>query len=315
MEGKNRLKNLLFSPPISEPEKLSKKLFELAKEKSVKLGFIECSTGGFISYQIVRIKGASSIFVGSITPYSNSLKEFFGGDLSDGAVSERAILSLSERFIEFSGADLVVAESSILGPTGSTEKKPVGLSFICVASKKGKSTFVNLFGGKSREEIMRKVASYSFFFAINHIIGWELRTRKVASSFVEYNGKILILKRSKRVGSYRGKWGVVSGHIEEGETEEQTALKELLEETGIVKEDIHMLFKSSSFEISDTKLGIRWEITPFRIIIRSEKNIKIDWEHVDFRWIKPSEINNFKTAPLLYEGYLKTIFSGRKIEI
>jgi 8-oxo-dGTP pyrophosphatase MutT (NUDIX family) len=195
-----------------------------------------------------------------------------------------------------------------LGPKGGTEQKPVGLSFLAIASNKGEYSFVNLFKGE-REKIMESVASSAFFFAINHILGWELQTRKVASTFVEYKGKILILKRSRKVGSYRGRWGVVSGHIEEGETEEETSLKELKEEIGLDLNLIEKLIKSTPFELSDAKLGIRWEITPFRAILKTKPDIKIDWEHVKFLWIKPSELSKFKTAPLLYQGYLKTIFN------
>jgi 8-oxo-dGTP pyrophosphatase MutT (NUDIX family) len=246
--------------------------------------------------------------VGAFLPYSNELKSFLSADISDGAVSEKCAISLARKIKSITNADLVLSETSILGPKGGTEQKPVGLSFLAIASNKGEYSFVNLFKGE-REKIMVSVASSAFFFAINHILGWELQTRKVASTFVEYKGKILILKRSRKVGSYRGRWGVVSGHIEEGETEEETSLKELKEEIGLDPNLIEKLIKSTPFELSDTKLGIRWEITPFRAILKTKPDIKIDWEHVKFLWINPSELSKFKTAPLLYQGYLKTIFN------
>jgi 8-oxo-dGTP pyrophosphatase MutT (NUDIX family) len=236
------------------------------------------------------------------------VKSFLSADISDGAVSEKCAISLARKIKSITNADLVLSETSILGPKGGTEQKPVGLSFLAIASNKGEYSFVNLFKGE-REKIMESVASSAFFFAINHILGWELQTRKVASTFVEYKGKILILKRSRKVGSYRGKWGVVSGHIEEGETEEETSLKELKEEIGLDPKLIEKLIKSTPFELSDAKLGIRWEITPFRAILKTKPDIKIDWEHVKFLWINPSELSKFKTAPLLYQGYLKTIFN------
>jgi len=305
--------NFPFSnPPISSNfgyvRKLSKKFFELLKEKKIKCAVVECSTGGIISSEIVRNIGASEVFVGAFLPYSNELKSFLSADISDGAVSEKCAISLARKIKSITNADLVLSETSILGPKGGTEQKPVGLSFLAIASNKGEYSFVNLFKGE-REKIMVSVASSAFFFAINHILGWELQTRKVASTFVEYKGKILILKRSRKVGSYRGRWGVVSGHIEEGETEEETSLKELKEEIGLDTNLIEKLIKSTPFELSDTKLGIRWEITPFRAILKTKPDIKIDWEHVKFLWINPLELSKFKTAPLLYQGYLKTIFN------
>jgi 8-oxo-dGTP diphosphatase len=300
--------NLPISPNFGYVRKLSKKFFELLKEKKIKCAVVECSTGGIISSEIVRNIGASDVFVGAFLPYSNELKSFLSADISDGAVSEKCAISLARKIKSITNADLVLSETSILGPKGGTEQKPVGLSFLAIASNKGEYSFVNLFKGE-REKIMESVASSAFFFAINHILGWKLQTRKVASTFVEYKGKILILKRSRKVGSYRGRWGVVSGHIEEGETEEETSLKELKEEIGLDPNLIEKLIKSTTFELSDTKLGIRWEITPFRAILKTKPDIKIDWEHVKFLWINPSELSKFKTAPLLYQGYLKTIFN------
>lgn len=300
--------NFPISPNFGYVRKLSKKFFELLKEKKIKCAVVECSTGGIISSEIVRNAGASEVFVGAFLPYSNELKSFLSADISDGAVSEKCAISLAKKIKSITNADLVLSETSILGPKGGTKQKPVGLSFLAIASNKCEYSFVNLFKGE-REKIMESVASSAFFFAINHILGWELQTRKVASTFVEYKGKILILKRSRKVGSYRGRWGVVSGHIEEGETEEETSLKELKEEIGLDPKLIEKLIKSTPFELSDAKLGIRWEITPFRAILKTKPDIKIDWEHVKFLWITPSELSKFKTAPLLYQGYLKTIFN------
>ncbi len=306
--------NLPQSPDFGDIKKLAKKFFEILKEKKIKCAIVECSTGGLISSEIVKNAGASQIFLGAFIPYSNELKSFLSSDLSEGAVSEKCALSLARKVKDISKADLVISETSILGPKGGTETKPVGLSFLAIVSNKGEFSFVNLFKG-SREKIMKYVASSAFFFAINHILGWNLQTRKVASTFVEYEGKILILKRSGKVGSYKGKWGVVSGHIEEGETEEETSLKELKEEIGLDINLIKKLTKSSPFEISDIKLGIRWEIIPFRAILKTKPEIKIDWEHTKFLWIKPSQIHKFKTAPLLYQGYIKNIFTPADTKI
>lgn len=45
--------------------------------------------------------------------------------------------------------------------------------------------------------------------------------------------KVLILKRSQKVGSYPGRWAGVSGFIEENETPMDAARREVYEETGI----------------------------------------------------------------------------------
>lgn len=298
-----------FSPGFGNPEKRMEELSETLQERGLKIGLVENSTGGFLSSLLVRRKGASRIFAGSLIPYSYEMKEAFGLKAQKGAVSEEFTNLSAEKFLEISGADIVVSESSILGPEGGSPEKPVGLSFVSIASKRGKTSFVNLFRGNRLRKI-REVSAFCFLTARLHILGWDMKTRPVASTFIEHEGKILIMKRSKKVGTYRGMWGVASGHIEEGETPVQTALKEVREETSIGSEMIKELIQGTPFEVVDPKLGIRWLIHPFRAIlnISPRRLIRIDWEHTEFRMIKPSRILSFRTSPMLYEGYLKTVF-------
>ncbi len=297
---------VIYSPDPVHPSVAE--LFHLAEASNLKISLIESSVGGLISHLIVRKSGASKIFKGCLIPYSNDVKEAFVNIPESGAVSEKFTEEIAEKWRKMTGADISLAESSILGPTGGTPQKPVGLSFISVSSEKGKYTFVNVFKGK-RGEIMKKIAYFSLFVIQNHIIGWNLRKVKVASTFVEReDGKILLLKRSSKVGSYRGRWGVVSGHIEEGETPHTTSLKELSEEAGIEPAHILDMVSAKPFEVSDKKLSIRWEIYPLKVKVKKDIKVKIDWEHTKFMWINPENIVKLRTAPLLYQGFLKTLF-------
>ena len=62
--------------------------------------------------------------------------------------------------------------------------------------------------------------------------------KKIVTCFIEHNDKVLILRRSNKVGTYRGKWASVSGHIERGEDEHSRALIEIEEETKLKKSDV-----------------------------------------------------------------------------
>ena len=42
--------------------------------------------------------------------------------------------------------------------------------------------------------------------------------KAVTCLLINDNGKLLILKRSKKVSTYKGQWGGVAGYIEEGES-------------------------------------------------------------------------------------------------
>ena len=118
----------------------------------------------------------------------------------------------------------------------------------------------------------------------------------VVSCFIKKDDKILILKRSEKVGSYRGKWATVSGYVEKNEKPEQTALKEIREEIGA---EAKLIRKGEIIHVKD-KEG-EWFVHPFLFEIKSGK-IKLDWEHIEYKWIKSEEIKNYDTVPMLKES-------------
>lgn len=126
---------------------------------------------------------------------------------------------------------------------------------------------------------------------------------RVVTCLLEHNGKLLILKRSNKVRTYKGLWGGVAGYIEENEVPYETAVKEIEEEVGIQKGDIRLLKKSDPVEFTDFYNGRKydWIIYPFLFTIEKKDKVKIDWEHTESRWIFPSEIENYKTVPHLKE--------------
>lgn len=126
--------------------------------------------------------------------------------------------------------------------------------------------------------------------------------KPVVTCFLRYKDKILILKRSDKVRTSKGKWAGVSGYIEIGEKPEETAVKEIREETGIKNP---RLIKSGE-PIYVKGGGIIFQIHPFLFDVDTE-NIKIDWEHVEYRWIRLEEIEKYDTVPRLFETLKKVL--------
>ncbi len=134
--------------------------------------------------------------------------------------------------------------------------------------------------------------------------------KKVVSCFLFSQGNVLIVRRSEKVGSYRGRWAGISGYIEDGELEQ--AYKEIEEETGLRSEEVDLLGRGKPLKVADKKIGIQWVIYPFLFSVKNIKKIKIDWEHVESRWIHPDQMRYYNTVPHLYEAFLNALKSRKK---
>jgi len=65
---------------------------------------------------------------------------------------------------------------------------------------------------------------------------------------------------------------------------------------GLKREDIKKITKGDVYTFKDEKIGRDWIRNLFVVEILNN-NIKLDWEHVDYKWIFPEEINNFEITP------------------
>lgn len=121
------------------------------------------------------------------------------------------------------------------------------------------------------------------------IIGVELRA--AVSSVVERDGRILMLKRPDACRSFPGRWSLVSGRVEPGESPEQAAPREILEETGIrVGEPDAVL------PVRHVREGsVLWEVHPF-LYRMPEGEPVLNGENVAFEWAYPSDVPDMGTV-------------------
>jgi 8-oxo-dGTP diphosphatase len=110
--------------------------------------------------------------------------------------------------------------------------------------------------------------------------------------------EVLLLRRSGRVGTYRGHWAGISGHLDEASPLAQ-AYTELREEAGLRPDDVLLLGIGEPLVAVDEALGRRWIIHPFLFQLRPLASPHLDWEHVEARWVYPDEIGRYQTVPRL----------------
>lgn len=115
---------------------------QLLRQKGMTLSTAESCTGGAIAHLITSIAGSSDYFKGSVVAYSNEVKENFLGVpsktlINHGAVSEQTVKAMAEGIRERFATDYSIAVSGIAGPGGGTDEKPVGTTWIAVATPTG----------------------------------------------------------------------------------------------------------------------------------------------------------------------------------
>jgi len=114
---------------------LEKEIGDILRQKGLTLGVVESATGGLISHRITSIAGSSDYYLGSITAYSNEIKNKVVGVKQEtlekyGSVSPRTAEELAEGGRKVLGADICLADTGIAGPGGATPGKPLGLFYI-----------------------------------------------------------------------------------------------------------------------------------------------------------------------------------------
>lgn len=91
--------------------------------------------------------------------------------------------------------------------------------------------------------------------------------------------KVLFCIRAKE--PYKGKYNFVGGKVEEGESNDFAAYRELFEETGIAKEDIELEhFMDLNYFKYENNLQVYYGILKHDVSLIEEKN-KLEWVTID----------------------------------
>ncbi len=109
------------------------------------------------------------------------------------------------------------------------------------------------------------------------------------------DGRILLLERSARVGSFAGRWSGVSGYLEDPTPVDQV-YREIREELGLGPESLHL--EGEGAPVLSRDGNHVFVVHPFRFRTTTTE-IRLDWENARAEWVAPEEIRRRPTVPKL----------------
>ena len=150
---------------------LEEQLVNKLIEKNWHISCAESCTGGLVASRIVNVANASKVFDASFVTYANEAKIKYLGVSPEtivkyGVVSEEVVFEMAAGVAKETGADVGIAVSGIAGPSGGTEKKPVGM--VCFGFYvNGKiTTRTCQFGNPGRNEVRTLSTEYALQTAL-----------------------------------------------------------------------------------------------------------------------------------------------------
>ena len=112
----------------------------LLKQRNQTVATAESCTGGYIGHLLSKNAGSSQFYTGGIISYDNRIKtEFLDVPThilqTVGAVSKEAVEQMALAVRAKMNTDYAISVSGIMGPSGQTDEKPLGMVWVGVANR------------------------------------------------------------------------------------------------------------------------------------------------------------------------------------
>ncbi len=156
---KELIPELIFGSNKDTLQEVVGKLLKAAKSS---VSTAESCTGGYIAHLITSVPGSSVYYKGSVVAYDNAVKTGSLGVAEEliikhGAVSEEVVKAMAQGVKQVLKTDYAIATSGVAGPDGGTAEKPVGTTWVAIATPEKVFTQKFLLGD-DRERNIRRAA-------------------------------------------------------------------------------------------------------------------------------------------------------------
>ena len=141
-------------------------ILDILKEKQQTLAIAESCTGGLCSSLLTDISGASKVYLGSVTSYSNQVK-MNSLDVSSDTIEQHTVYShqvaqeMAKGVSQALESHIGLSTTGIAGPDGGSKNNPVGRVYIGVCINGETTSFSRDFIG-SRKQLKQRFADFAF---------------------------------------------------------------------------------------------------------------------------------------------------------
>ena len=142
----------------------AKKIGEIAIKNHLTISSAESCTGGLLSSLLTDVSGSSEYIKINFVTYANEAKSKFVDVKKEtldnfGAVSSETAKEMSLGLLKL--ADFSIATTGILGPTGGSKEKPIGLVYISFGFKDNIKIIKYISEESERYEIKKDIVEYT----------------------------------------------------------------------------------------------------------------------------------------------------------
>lgn len=173
-EIKGRLEGYVYGEGDTSLEEV---LGNLLLKHNLKIAVAESCTGGMITSRLVNFPGISAALVEGVVTYSNEskIKRLNVNEetlIKFGAVSKECAIEMAKGVALSSGVEIGISSTGIAGPSGGTDKKPVGLVYLGLYFN-GNEKYKELRLSGDRQRIRLLTTNMALLWLINEIRVWE----------------------------------------------------------------------------------------------------------------------------------------------
>jgi len=156
---------------------LAQAIVDKAGAEGMLVATAESCTGGLIAGALTDVPGASAVVERGFVTYSNEAKvEMLGVPMKTieryGAVSGPVARAMARGALKNSRADVAVSVTGIAGPSGGTDRKPVGLVWFGLAQANGVARVERrVFAAGSRDFVRTKATETALHLMLTGLGG------------------------------------------------------------------------------------------------------------------------------------------------